>query len=218
MTANPIRSDSPTPKTSSRWRWAFGFILALWVTSSTLLTNARIRAWVSTPLHVSNLKSKADVAYVMSGGHAYWERLQAASDLYNMGQIQQIAIQNNPTKTQYDFVQKKTLTMTQRATRFLDLHGVPEHSIVVGPKETGSVLGSWQEAKAFAAEFPTISRLVVVTSSPHTRRSLMCFRRAMPEACEVSVFAASRPEHGAELFNPIWLEYGKLMLYWVAAR
>ena len=107
MTANPIRSDSPTPKTSSRWRWAFGFILALWVTSSILLTNARIRAWVSTPLHVSNLKSKPDVAYVMSGGHAYWERLQAASDLYNMGQIQQIAIQNNPTKTQYDFVQKK---------------------------------------------------------------------------------------------------------------
>ena len=47
------------------------------------------------------------MAYVMSGGHAYWERLQAASDLYNMGQIQQIAIQNNPTKTQYDFVQKK---------------------------------------------------------------------------------------------------------------
>lgn len=80
------------------------------------------------------------------------------------------------------------------------------------------MLRSWQEAQAFAAEFPTISRLVVVTSSPHTRRSLMCFRRAMPEDCEVSVFAASRPEHGAELFNPIWLEYGKLMLYWVAAR
>ena len=65
-------------------RQHFGFILALWVTSSILLTNARIRAWVSTPLHVSNLKSKADVAYVMSGGHAYWERLQAASDLYNI--------------------------------------------------------------------------------------------------------------------------------------
>jgi uncharacterized SAM-binding protein YcdF (DUF218 family) len=190
----------------------------LWISSSILLSTTWFRAWVSYPLHVSNMPTKADVAYVMSDGHAYWNRLYAASDLYHMGQIQEIAIQENQTTSRYDFVSKRSQTVSQRSVRYLGALGIPEDRIATVKVDEAPMLGSWSEARAFAKEFPKTQNLVVVTSSPHTRRSLLCFKRAMPTSCQVSVFAASLPKEGAELFDPIWLEYSKLGIYWFVAR
>ena len=224
MTSSQNPSDLPTAGKSHRWRIACACILILWIVSTILLSTTWFRAWLSYPLHVSNMTDKAEMAYVMSGGHAYWERLHAASDLYHMGQIQKVAIKQDSTTSQYDFALKRSQTRQQRAIRYLVALGVPENCIVTVSAsgntmlESESMLGSWWEAQAFAAEFPLTPHVVVSTSSPHTRRSLLCFQRAMPASCKVSVYAASRPEHGSELFNPIWLEYGKLAVYWLVAR
>ncbi len=215
-------SQSSTEKKTERkkhgWRRAFLFILMLWAGSSILLSTTLVRAWVSYPLHVSNMKSNADIAYVMSDGHAYWNRLYAASDLYHMGKIKKIAIQENPTSSRYDFVMRRSQTVSQRSIRYLESLGVPKDRIVTVPAVEAPALGSWSEAQAFAKAFPETINLVVVTSSPHTRRSLLCFERAMQTSCHVSVLADSLPEEGAELFSPIWIEYGKLAIYWFSAR
>ncbi len=193
-------------------------MLVLWIVLTILLSTTWFRAWLSYPLHVSNMTDKADTGYVMSGGQAYWERLHAASDLYHMGQIPMVTIQQDSTVSLYDFALKRSQTKQQRAIRYLRGLGLPEKCIVTTKASGEPMLGSWREAQAFAADFPLTRHVVVITSSPHTRRSLLCFERAMPETCKVSVFAASRPEHGAELFNPIWLEYAKLAVYWIVAR
>ena len=224
MTSSQNPSDLPAHRKGHRWKKACVGTLVIWIVSTILLSTTWFRAWLSYPLHISNLTGKADTAYVMSGGQAYWERLHAASDLYHMGQIQKVAIKQDPTDSLYDFVLKRSQTRQQRAIRYLCGLGVPENRIVTATAsgepmpESEPMLGSWREAQAFAAQFPLTPKVVVITSSPHTRRSLLCFERAMPETCEVSVFAASRPEHGAELFSPIWLEYGKLAVYWIVAR
>ncbi|MDB4644850.1 YdcF family protein [Rubripirellula sp.] len=210
--------ETATPRKSRRWRNAFFCILVLWVGSSILLSTTWFRAWVSYPLHVSNMTSNCEIAYVMSDGHAYWNRLSAASDLFHMGKTQTIAIQENPTTSRYDFVRMRSPTVTQRSIRYLEHLGVPEDRIVTVSGTETPALGSWSEAQAFASEFPNATNVVVVTSSPHTSRSLLCFKRAMPTSCQVQVLADSLPEEGAELFAPIWPEYGKLAVYWFVAR
>ncbi|MDB4494570.1 YdcF family protein [bacterium] len=164
------------------------------------------------------MTTNADIAYVMSDGHAYWNRLYAASDLYHMGKIKTIAVQENPTSSRYDFVLRRSQTVTQRSIRYLENLGVPVDRIITVAGVDSPALGSWSEAQAFANEFPETPNVVVVTSSPHTRRSLMCFERAMPASCQVSVYPDSLPDEGAELFAPIWHEYGKLAIYWFIAR
>ena len=215
-------SESPAENTTAlkslRWRRAFIFVVVLSIGSSVLLSTTWFRAWVSYPLHVSNMTTNANIAYVMSDGHAYWNRLYAASDLYHMGKIKTIAVQENPTSSRYDFVLRRSQTVTQRSIRYLNSLGVPENRIVTVPGTKDPALGSWSEAQAFADEFRETPNVVVVTSSPHTRRSLLCFERAMPASCQVTVIADSLPDEGAELFAPIWLEYGKLAVYWFVAR
>ena len=203
---------------SRPWRKAFFSILFFWLGSSVLLTTPWFRAWVSYPLHVSNMTTNAEIAYVMSDGHAYWNRLYAASDLYHLGKIKKIAIQKNPTTSRYDFVLRRSQTVSQRSITYLKNLGVPSDRITMVNGVNSPALGSWSEAQAFANEFPETTNVVIVTSSPHTRRSLLCFKRAMPASCQVSVFSDSLPAEGAELFAPIWTEYCKLAVYWAIAR
>ena len=218
MPTSQSPAENTTALKSPRWRMAFIFVVVSWIGSSILFSTTWFRAWVSYPLHVSNMTTNADIAYVMSDGHAYWNRLYAASDLYHMGKIKKIAVQENPTSSRYDFVLRRSQTVTQRSIRYLNSLGVPENRIVTVPGTKDPTLGSWSEAQAFADEFRETPNVVVVTSSPHTRRSLLCFERAMPASCQVTVIADSLPDEGAELFAPIWLEYGKLAVYWFVAR
>lgn len=218
MTDAQVSLDGTKSPKANRWRRACFLIVVLWTSSSMLLSTSWFRAWVSYPLHVSNMTTKAEIAYVMSDGHAYWNRLYAASDLYHMGLVAKIAVQENSTSSRYDFVSQQSQTVTQRAIRYLEYLGVPEdHITTVRGIPTAPLLGTWSEAQGFATEFPDATNMVVVTSSPHTRRSLLCFQRAMPSSCRVSVHADSLPAEGAELFVPIWVEYGKLAVYWLVA-
>ena len=115
--ADQENSPAPEKMAGHRWRRAFFCIAIFWISSSILVSTPWFRAWLSYPLHVSNLSGKCDVAYVMSDGHAYWNRLCAASDLYHIGKIKKIAIQENPTTSRYDFVLRRSLTVAQRSIR-----------------------------------------------------------------------------------------------------
>ena len=136
------------------WRKAFLFILMLWAGSTILLSTTWFRAWVSYPLHVSNMQSNADIAYVMSDGHAYWNRLCAASDLYHTGKIKNIAIQENPTSSRYDFVLRRSQTVSQRSIRYLESLGVPQDRIVTVPTTKASPLVLGAKLKLLQRHFP----------------------------------------------------------------
>lgn len=166
MPTSQSPAENMTALKGLRWRRAFIFVLVLWIGSLILLSTTWFRAWVSYPLHVSNMTTNADIAYVMSDGHAYWNRLYAASDLYHMGKIKKVAIQENPTSSRYDFILRRSQTVTQRSIRYLEDLGVPVDRIITVAGVDSPALVSWSEAQAFANEFPETPNVVILT--PHS--------------------------------------------------
>ena len=218
MTASSDPAETDLARKNPHWRRICLLILIAWASTTVLLSLAPVRVLVSSPLYVSNMTENADIAYVMSDGSAYWERLYAASDLYHMGKVNRIAIEQNDLTSRYNFPKNRSETITQRAISYLESLGVPAKQISTVPLESSPTLGSWSEAQACRRALPETEAVVIVTSAPHTRRSFLCFKRAFPQERSISVHAASPLESSAELFSPIWIEYSKLALYWAIAR
>jgi hypothetical protein len=49
------------------------------------------------------------------------------------------------------------------------------------------------------------------------RRSVLAFERSLPQGVPVQPYAATTMINSYELHHPIWLEYLKLMVYYVIA-
>ena len=192
-------------------------LAALWFASTLLLSSSAVRAFLIGPLYVSDVKASGEVAYVMAGGAAVWERLRAASDLYHWGRVKRIVLLEELETAGYNFIRQESDTRVQREIDFLGLHGVPPEKIDTIPQIDNPALGSLSEARQFAKSMPDVKSVVVVTSAPHTRRSKLCFVRSLPVEVSVSSYAASAPAQSDEIRSPIWWEYGKLIVYWVSA-
>ncbi|EMI44573.1 YdcF family protein [Rhodopirellula sp. SWK7] len=173
-----------------------------------------VRGWLIEPLYVHDGEASGEIAYVMADGEAVWERLRAASDLYHMHRVEKIALLDEQQTSSYNFVKKQNDTRVQREIDYLGLYGVPAEDIVAIRPILDDPLSSRSEAIGLQREFLQLQRIVVVTSAPHTRRSLMCFERVFGETADVTVYSASPPSESAETYYPIWIEYCKLIVYW----
>ena len=176
-----------------------------------------VRGLLAAPLYLCDDNPKTEIAYVMADGHAYWERLQGASDLYHMGKIKRILISHETNYSLYNFVKKKNDLLYERAIDYLIWKGVPREAIDTIPVNHEAWLSSLGEAQQVARSLPTLQNITVVTSAPHTRRSLLCFQRSLPKHVETKIFAPSGPLESWEINEPIWIEYVKLMVYYFAA-
>lgn len=177
-----------------------------------------MRAILVWPLYVHHEHAAGQKAYVMADGHAYPERLRAAADLYHMHRVQEIFILDERAPSHYNFVKQKMSTQVENAIGFLEHLGVPRKAIQFIEEPQGHWLSSLAEAQSMSAHLQdNADRLVIVTSAPHTRRSLLCFQRSMPAKVVVQVYSASGPLDSAELYAPIWQEYVKLAVYFFAA-
>ncbi len=196
-----------------RFRLLLGTVLILGIA----LSFAPVRGVLILPLHVHDADARGEIAYVMADGPATWERLRAAADLYHMHRVKQIYLLNQTRMSGHDFIRKRNVTRVQREIDFLGLHGVPADRIERVEVDADHWLSSRSEAVGLEKMVGDVESLVVVTSSPHTRRSLLCFRRSFDASTKVSVYSASEPSESAETHLPIWIEYGKLAVYWLCA-
>ena len=153
----------------------------------------------------------------LTDGDAYWGRLNGAADLYHMRRVEKILIPHEETSSGFNFVKQRNDQLFERAIDYLVWKGVPEEHIETVPVDPSSWLSSLGEARQVAIHQPDLNSIVIVTSAPHTRRSLLCFRRSVPEDWQISVYADSPPEDGRELFEPLWMEYLKTIVYLIAA-
>jgi len=176
-----------------------------------------VRGWLAAPLYVCDNDPKTEIAYVMSDGHAYWERLHGASDLYHMRKIKRILISHEESYSHYNFVKKKNDILYERAIDYLVWKGVPREAIETIPVNHDAWLSSLGEAQQIAKSVPNLQSITVVTSAPHTRRSLLCFERSLPEDVEVKIYAPSGPVESWEINEPLWSEYLKLLIYTLVA-
>jgi uncharacterized SAM-binding protein YcdF (DUF218 family) len=188
-------------------------ILLIWLVFVALPSVPKIRSILAKPLVVTNESASGDACYVLSAGYAIWERLAAASDLYHMKRISRIIMMQNNKRGPYSFNARESWSATQWEVHCLVWRGVPEEKVLLVDEDKG-MFGTESEASTVARSLPSdVRRLVLVTSAPHTRRSLLAFRRVLPAGIEVTVYAATPFETSAEFYNPIWLEYLKLLFY-----
>lgn len=187
------------------------------VFSQLLMVLAPVRVALSGPLFVNDIHAEGDVAYVLSGGNAIWERLRAAADLYHLNRTKEIILLEDNRVSSYSFIERQSWRATQWQIAYLKWLGVPESNVNIYSDTQQALFGTLKEARIVATQLPdSVSSLVIVTSAPHTRRSLLAFERNLPDIA-VSVYAATEIYHSSEFFYPIWVEYVKLLVYWIAA-
>ena len=206
-----------TQKTAPNWRRRFWIVLVLW-SSVTIATSFKpVRGLMISPLCVNEGNARAQAAYVMADGNAYWERLHAASDLYHMHRVKQIYVLEELNTGPYNFVRHTNDTLVRRAIDYLVNLGVPEEAVRKVPQLNDDWMSSRQEARAVHAIEGHPESLIVVTSPPHTRRAKLCFQRTFGADAEISVVSACDPAASVETHHPIWIEYAKLFVYWCCA-
>lgn len=189
----------------------------LWLLLVALPSVPLVRAWLAAPLAVHNEQARADACYVLAGGASLWERLDAAADLVQMGRVPLILLMRDDSRGQYRFTARASWSRTQWAVDYLAWRGVPKERIVLLAPVEG-VLGTLAEARAVARHLPgQAKRLVLVSSAPHMRRTVLAFRRSLPSAVGVIPYAATSLENSFELYHPLWLEYLKLLVYLAVA-
>lgn len=207
-----------THATRSRLASSSALCMSFWLLMVALPSLEFVRVALCWPLYVHHADAAGDAGYVMAGGYAYLERLRAASDLYHMHRVKEVVLLDETKSAGYDFVHHRSQSRAERAAAYLNFLGVPEDKIRFVPEQLSVSMGSLSEAQSFAGLYGSdYTSVVVVTSAPHTRRSLMCFRRSMPENVKLSVYAASDINGSAELCSPLWHEYFKLLVYALVA-
>jgi len=195
-------------------RFIIGSIAAFSFAFVVLPSIPQVRRLLSRPLVVTNPAAQGDACYVLCGGGAMWERLDAAADLIQTGRVKHVMLMRDDARSQYSFKSGSSWTRSQWMADYLAWRGVPAGKIVWVP-QAGGLLGTSAEAKAVAAILPRdVGTLVVVSSAPHMRRCLLAFRRSLASRTAVVPYAATSFEDSFEMHHPIWLEYLKLLVYY----
>jgi uncharacterized SAM-binding protein YcdF (DUF218 family) len=200
--------------TERRWTVLVSVALGLFVAASV----PPVRRLLSAPLVVSNASASGDAAYVLAGGSAFRERLDAAADLYLMKRVPLIIVMRDSSMSAFSFKAHASWTVTQWALDFLEWRGVPGEKVLVFDSRATTHLGTLDEARSLAMALPTnVARLVLVTSPAHTRRSVLAFTRAFRARVAVVPYAATAVDESTEYYSPLWLEYLKLLAYAIVA-
>ena len=189
----------------------------IWLAFIVLSSSPRVRSWLSAPLVVHDQNAHGDACYVLAGGGSLWERLDAAADLVQMGRVKYILLMKDNATGQFSLKANTSWTRTQWAIDYLAWRGISADRIHWIP-ETEGLFGTLTEARAVAKNLPKdVKMLVAVSSAPHMWRILLAFKRSLPADVKVIPYAATTFENSYEMYYPIWVEYIKLLVYFVVA-
>jgi hypothetical protein len=152
------------------------------------------------------------VLYVLGGTQtSLIYKFKIAADLYHRGLCEKIMLLSRPGITEYDPQLNRNLTNDEWAIRWLTDLKVPQKDIELVVMKRG-FFGTLAEAKgirAIASE-RNYTRIILVTSSYHMRRTLTTFSRVFKDRGKVlSIYGAAEPV----LLRDMLYEYLKLILY-----
>lgn len=198
-----------------------GFLLAAalcWVVFVLLPSVLPVRSWMARPLVARDPGTPADAAYLLAGGDAFRERLSAGVRCYHEGRVPLVILQRDDRpSTQHHSGER--WTATQWALAYLEWRGVPAAKVRVLDPPRRRRFGTASEARNVARNLPAeVRRLLLVTSAAHTRRALLAFGRCLPRGVQAIPHPATRFPDSLERYRPLWVEYGKLLLYALLVR
>jgi len=177
----------------------------------------KVRVLLSAPLVVHDPEARGDACYVLSGGGSLRERLDAAADLVQMGRVSKILLTQDARRSQYSFKDRRSWTRGEWSADYLVWRGIAAERIVWLPPAAG-FFGTLSEARTVAGNLPKeLNTLVLVSSAPHMRRTVLAFRRSLPAMVRVVPYAATGFETSYEMYHPLWIEYLKLLVYYAVS-
>jgi len=161
---------------------------------------------------IDSLIQGKNVIYVLGGAENSLERrFEVAADLYRQGLSHEVLVMSRPGITSYDPIVGRNLTNDEWAINKLVELGVEKHDIRFINVERG-VFGTLRESKQIADLVGAggYRRLIVVSSSYHTRRVWLCFEKwVRGRNVELYVYRSNEPDRLIVLL----LEYAKLFFY-----
>ena len=203
---------------SNKFFNCFALIILLWIILILLPSFPSVRNFLAAPLIVTDENAHGDAAYILAGGNAFKERLSAGADLYHMKRVSQIIISRDTSKSSFNFREKRNWTPTEWAIDYLQWQGVPFEKITILNIQENGFFGTLNEAKGLAKMLSAdIIQLVIVTSAPHTRRAYLTFCRSLSPQIKIAPYAASSFKTCTEMWEPLWIEYLKLLFYFIKA-
>lgn len=192
-------------------------VAVCWIFFVVLATSVFVRNWLAAPLVVHDESARGNACYILAGGGSLRERLDAGIDLIQMGRVSTLIIMQDDSKGPYSFGAKSSWTRTRWTVDYLFWRGISGDRISFIP-QINELFGTLKEARSVAKNLSKdVKTLVVVSSAPHMRRTVLAFRRSLPADVKVVPFAATTFENSYEMYYPIWLEYLKLLVYFVIA-
>ena len=147
----------------------------------------------------------ADAIIVLSGSSTYLERAARAAELYRAGRAPLIVLTNDGVISGWDNHDERNPYYYELSARRMQQEGVPADRISVAP---GQALGTYDESlllRDFAVSHGW-KRVLIVTSSYHSRRALWSMRRAC-EGSGIEIGIDSAPP-GWQTPSP-WLWWSK---------
>jgi len=135
-------------------------------------------AWLAARMLIVKTGLDApDAIVVMSGSSTYLERADWAAQLYREGRAPVVILTNDSLKSGWDREEERNPYFYELAARELQQRGVPESKIQV---VSDIALGTYEESLGLRdyATAHKLKRLLIVTSSYHSRRTLWSMRRA----------------------------------------
>lgn len=196
-------------------RYALIFFL-FWIAFIFLPSLPVVRNFLALPLIATEENAQGDAAYILAGGNAFRERLATGADLCHMKRVSQIFISRDTSRSSFNFQQQRNWNGTEWAVDYLQWLGVPAEKITILDFQEHGFFGTLNEAKALAKLLrEQMKQLVIITSAPHTRRACLTFKKRLSPQVKIAAYAASSFDSSMEMWEPLWLEYLKLTMYWI---
>jgi uncharacterized SAM-binding protein YcdF (DUF218 family) len=151
-------------------RWLQLLALASVVVTTSYIARERLLIAAANMLTIDDAVGPSD--YLVVTGGSPDDRPFAAATLFRRGLAPKVVV------FEYQPGVAGQLSQTELYERILTLEGVPANAIERAP---GLVRSSWEEARSlqrFLAGKP-VTRIIIVTSAEHTRRSGWAFRKAL---------------------------------------
>jgi hypothetical protein len=108
-----------------------------------------VRSILARPLVISDDSCSWYACYVLAAGNAIWERLAAASDLYQMHHVPEIVLMRSDRTGPYNFIERASWNATQWEVQYLISRSVPVEKIVLLDEVKGR-FGTLNEARNVA--------------------------------------------------------------------
>lgn len=161
--------------------------------SNQYISNRMMLLWEYEPVPIESLDSY-DVGIVFSGvtrsdkfpqDRVYFnqgaDRITHTLQLYRQGKIKHILVTGG-----LGFQQEEVNTAAQRLKSFLEMAGVPESAITVENDAVNTYENAMKSKEILFRDFPN-QKYLLITSSFHMRRSLLCMNK---QGVEVTPFPA----------------------------